>query len=196
MKPIVRFLMLAAAAVLMASCLVYRSVPTTSRVYSTGYRYIDNPIEQRAILRANYPQLYNYYEEGLLEIVSMRERLYSNGHREWDIRRRYVKRYITDGREQMRVLQFHYPDVYSMVRRGDARVTQMYGYVDNSGRIRYKVNYSRTPAPRPNMRPEPGRRGEPRPGEVRPGEPRPGQGRPGNSRSGGRPSTSSRAPGR
>ena len=171
MKPIIRILMFTAAAVLMASCMVYRSVPTTSRVYSTGYRYIENPIEQREVLRAYYPQLFNYYEEGLLQIISMRERLYSNGHREWDIRRRYVKRYITSDREQMYILEHYYPDVFARARRGEVRINKMYGYVDNSGRIRYKVDYSRVRNPRPQPAPQPAPRYEPAPAHTPTGRP-------------------------
>ena len=171
MKPIIRILMFTAAAVLMASCMVYRSVPTTSRVYSTGYRYIENPIEQREVLRAYYPQLFNYYEEGLLQIISMRERLYSNGHREWDIRRRYVKRYITSDRERMYILERYYPDVFARARRGEVRINKMYGYVDNSGRIRYKVDYSRVWNPRPQPAPPPAPRYEPAPAHTPTGRP-------------------------
>lgn len=163
--------MFTAAAVLMASCMVYRSVPTTSRVYSTGYRYIENPIEQREVLRAYYPQLFNYYEEGLLQIISMRERLYSNGHREWDIRRRYVKRYITSDRERMYILERYYPDVFARARRGEVRINKMYGYVDNSGRIRYKVDYSRVRNPRPQPVPPPAPRYEPAPAHTPTGRP-------------------------
>lgn len=171
MKPIIRILMFTAAAVLMASCMVYRSVPTTSRVYSTGYRYIENPIEQREVLRGYYPQLFNYYEEGLLQIISMRERLYSNGHREWDIRRRYVKRYITSDRERMYILERYYPDVFARARRGEVRINKMYGYVDNSGRIRYKVDYSRVRNPRPQPVPPPAPRYEPAPAHTPTGRP-------------------------
>ena len=170
MKPIIRILILTAAAVLMASCMVYRSVPTTTTVYSTTYRYIENPAEQRAILRAYYPQLYNYYEEGLLQIVSMRERIYPNGRRDWDIKRRYVKRYITSDREQMYILERYYPDVFARARRGEVRINKMYGYVDNSGRIRYKVDYSRIRNPKPQPVP-PAPRYEPAPAHTPAGRP-------------------------
>lgn len=120
---------------------------------ATGYRYVQNPVEQRAILRANYPHLYNYYAEGVLEIVSMKEMIYPGGQKDWSIKHRFVRRYITDQRQQLRVLQHYYPDVYELVRRGAATVREMYEYVDTGSRIRYKVKWDRVrqyaPAPPP-----------------------------------------------
>ena len=70
MKQIIRLMMLSLAAALVLSC----ALPYGR---STGYRYVQNPAEQRAILRANYPHLYNYYAEGVLQIVSMKEKIYA-----------------------------------------------------------------------------------------------------------------------
>jgi len=167
MKKISRLLMLLLAAAMIPSCGLTRvSSPTyyhPNRV--TGYRYVENPLEQRAILRLHYPQLYNYYDEGLLQIISMREKIYPGGRKDWDIRRRYVRRYITDQRQQMRVLQRYYPDVYELVRHRAARVREIYEYVDNSGRIRYKVKWDkvRQSAPRVTPRPTPRPPQPPRP---------------------------------
>lgn len=146
MKKILRLMTLLAAATVTLSCgLAYvGSSPAYSHsTRMTGYRYIENPMEQRDILRMYYPQLYNYYSEGLLEIVSMREKIYPGGRKDWDIKRRYVRRYINDARQRLRVLQRYYPDVYELTRYGAATVREMYEYVDNSGRIRYNVKWDR-----------------------------------------------------
>ena len=170
MKKMIRLLALLSAVVLLGSCGLTRVssrsyYPGASRM--TGYRYVENPAEQRAILRLHYPQLYNYYDEGLLEIISMREKIYPGGRKDWDIRRRYVRRYITNERQQLRVLQRYYPDVYELARHGAARVREMYEYVDNGGRIRYKVRWDRIrqSAPRSPGRPA----GRPVPPSGRPG---------------------------
>ena len=153
MKKILRLMMIAIAAMTVGSCGVYYGTPYNR---STGYRYVENPIEQRAILRANYPQLYNYYDEGVLQIVSMKEKIYPGGRKDWDIKHRFVRRYITDSRQQMRVLQRYYPDVYELARRGSAVVREIYEYVDTGGRIRYQVKWDRVrqPAPQPPRRPQ------------------------------------------
>jgi len=160
MKKIFRLMMLLAVATLtLSSCGLTRvSSPGYGYGHSsrmTGYRYIENPIEQRMILRVHYPQLYNYYDEGLLQIISMREKIYPGGRKDWDIKRRYVRRYITDERQQMRILMRYYPDVWQLTRYGSARVREMYEYVDNGGQIRYKVKWDRV---RPKKPTPPGHR--------------------------------------
>ena len=111
-------------------------------------RYISTNEPQAAfdaeqVLYTTRPELVPYYEAGVLKITSLREKIGRDGIATYDIRYKFVRRYIRDYVEKMACLQEHYPELYQMYVSGVIDVGTMYRYVDDYGNIRYHVSYRR-----------------------------------------------------
>lgn len=156
------------------------------------------------VLYNNYPQLYEYYIEGVLRVTSLREVMGPDGNPDYRIRYSYVNYYYRNYDEKMAAVREHFPELYERYLNGVIEIGSVYKYVDRrTGEIRHhatlryvndyyyynyypdmRIFYHRRPAtpPPPRMRPEPRPRPGDRPG-MRPPEPRPGErpgARPGN----------------
>lgn len=199
----------------------------TSSCSAGRYVSLNNPeVEFSAteVLYNKYPELVNYYEEGVLKITSLREIRTEAGY-DYKIKYRYIKKHLTY-EERMIVLKELYPELYTMYVNGTIEITSMYKYVDDYGTIRYHVSYRRLydfyyesvplihpyggyryyyrprPAPRlapppPAPKPRPNNPPQARPNNPRPNNPpaaRPNNPRPQPGGSGGRPGGGSHGP--
>ena len=116
------------------------------------------------ILYNNYPQLYEYYVEGVLRVNSIRE-----DRIDYD----FVRYYYIGYDERAAALRAYYPSVYEKYVSGAVIVDSFYKYVDReSGQIRHYLSYRWAynyyyrpyisgrmyyrPAPPPPPRPRPG----------------------------------------
>ena len=85
------------------------------------------------VLYNQYPDLTRYYEEGVLEITSMRGS---------ELRYRFVKKYLY-GDEKYLCLKEFYPELYNLYVGGTITIRSVYKYVDEEGIIQYHITYSR-----------------------------------------------------
>ena len=108
-------------------------------------RDIKNPTEQRLVLFENYPQLYVYYTHGLMDISSMREFRLADGSRDWKLKYKLKKRYITDYSEQMNVLKANFPEVYNLYSSGRASIDNIYEYVAKDGKVNFHIEWRHVP---------------------------------------------------
>lgn len=151
------------------------------------------------VLYNYYPQLHEYYMEGVLAVTSLKEATLADGTKDYKVKYRFIKYHYPNFNDRMDALREYYPEIYDMYVSGVIELTSFYKYVDrNTGLIRHHVSfrriydyyygpaiipgyhgyYGRTyhyrprpvpPRPRPHVNPEPPR---PRP-DARPGD-RPG----------------------
>lgn len=177
----------------------------TSR-YATQ-RTIQDMDEVSYVLANYYPQLHEYYMEGVLKIKSVKEVITDEGEPAYNVKYDFCRYNYPNFNDRMEALKTYYPEVYQMYLNGVVEVTSFYKYVDkDTGKIMHHVSFRRIydfyyntgpyyggtrliyrPRPFPNFRP----RVEPRPvrpqpkPEAGPGG-RPG-GQPGGRPGGGRP---------
>lgn len=161
-----------------------------------------NDMDEISYVLANYyPQLYEYYMEGVLNVRSIKEVVTPDGEPAYNVKYAFCRYHYPNFNERMDALHEYYPEVYEMYLNGVVEISSFYKYVDKeTGQIRHHVSFRRVydfyyntapyfggtrliyrPRPFPPLRdryrPEPPRpRPEPRP-EPRPGD-RPGD-RPG-----------------
>jgi len=161
------------------------------------------------ILSTYYPQLYTYYDEGVLKVNSVKEVVLEDNIIDYKIKYKFVRRYYyNDYAEMASILKDHFPELYDMYTKGIVEINSIYKYVDrDTDKIRYHVSYRNIydtyyntyPTVRyrgyyrPNYRPTPippRHRATPPPPQHKPtpapkpqGGPRPGSGgRPGGGR--------------
>lgn len=90
----------------------------------------------------SYPRLEHYYDEGVVQIISVQKVQATNlNSTEYIIKYRYCKYYITDYSEQMSVLQEQFPEIYRLYCNGRINITQMYKYVDRNEHIQTHISY-------------------------------------------------------
>ena len=100
---------------------------------------IYNSSEITTVLQNYYPQLYEYCEEGVMIIKSLKEVTFDDGSFGYKIKYVFVKRYIEDN-EKLEVVKNTYPELYKMYTDGVIDITSVYKYVDkNTGKINVKV---------------------------------------------------------
>ena len=172
----------------------------TSR-YATQ-RTIQDMDEVSYVLANYYPQLHEYYMEGVLKVKSIKEAITETGEPAYNVKYSFCRYNYPNFNDRMEALKTYYPEVYQMYLNGVVEITSFYKYVDkDTGKIMHHVSFRRIydfyygetlvpyhhtrifyrprplppPRPRPEARPEEHRRPEQnRPGPyARPGNDRP-----------------------
>lgn len=97
----------------------------------------------------SYPNLKIYYNEGVVDIVSVYK---VQSHSQiggqdisvpyYIIKYRYCKYYFTDYSEQMEALQRKFPELYRLYCEGKINITDMYLYVDKYDEIKCHISYT------------------------------------------------------
>ncbi len=107
------------------------------------YQRIDNEENIAYVLSTYYPQLYQYYDEGVLKVNSIKEVVLENNIIDYKIKYKFVRRYYyNDYAEMAIILKEHFPELYDMYTKGIIEINSIYKYVDrDTGRIRYHVSY-------------------------------------------------------
>ena len=94
------------------------------------------------VLANYYPQLHEYYTEGVLRVNSMKEIVLEDGTVDYKINYDFIRYYYRDFNQRMEVLKETYPELYNMYVSGVIDVRSMYKYVDkNTGQIKIHVSY-------------------------------------------------------
>lgn len=111
-------------------------------------RYVaaDNVVNREAegILYAQYPELLEYYNEGVLRITSIRDIPNGDGTYLHKLKYKFVKYHYTDYAEKMACLQTRFPEIYDLYCSGLVEITSLYKYVDrNTLQIRHYLSYRR-----------------------------------------------------
>ena len=96
------------------------------------------------ILISQYPELVEYYNEGVLDVTSVRAIPDGNGGYMHKLKYKFVKYHFRDYTEKMICLQERFPEIYDLYCEGLVEVTSLYKYVDrNTLQIRYYLSYRR-----------------------------------------------------
>ena len=138
MKRVLLFLNYVAIALTLLSCGVAKERAISSRM-------IKSPSEQATILLNNYPQLYEYYTEGVLNLYSMREMQYADGRKDWKLGYIFKHYTISDYGEKMQILKSHFPEIYNLFTQGKATIDELYKFVGKDGKIKYNVSWRHVP---------------------------------------------------
>lgn len=132
MKKILTMLMLTVALV---SCATTRYA---------NQRTVNQMDEVSYVLANYYPQLHEYYMEGVLRVNSLKEIVLQDGTVDYKVKYDFVRYYYRDFNEKMQVVKETYPEIYEMYISGVIDINSVYKYVDrNTGRIKLHVSYSR-----------------------------------------------------
>jgi hypothetical protein len=94
------------------------------------------------ILYRQHPELANYYDQGVLQITSLREVNVGDGV-DYRIKYRFVKHHIYDYSDRMMILKDKFPELYEMYVSGLIEITSLYRYVNDYVEIKYHVSYRR-----------------------------------------------------
>lgn len=104
------------------------------------------------IVHLYYPNLVEYYDEGVMDVVWLYQETLGDGSTQYDIRYKFVNNYY-EGEELEKVLREQYPDIYMMRRGGFLKDVCAYKFVDKAtGKILTYVAYNRAV---PERRPMP-----------------------------------------
>lgn len=123
-----KFILLVLSALLMISCSVQRPV----------YNYAGVPVAE--VLQMTHPELVRYYNEGVLEVTSIKESVI-DGFPSYRVNYRFV-RYYYYGSERTMCLRERFPEIYNLYRSGLIRISSVYKYVDSRTlEIRHAVDY-------------------------------------------------------
>ena len=126
---------------LLISALVLVSCASTRYA---GQSVVEGNYEVSYVLANYYPQLFTYYEEGVLRVTSIKEITLADGTLDYNVKYRFVKYYYNTHAERMEIVKAMYPELYQMYLNGVIDINSVYKYVNrNTGRISYKVSYSR-----------------------------------------------------
>ena len=112
---------------------------------ATRYISLDNQdaaFDAVEVLYNKYPELVRYYEEGVLQITSLKEVRTEMGY-DYKIKYRFIKYYYRDYAEKMACLKERFPELYTLYTNGTIEVTSIYKYVDEYGEIRHHASYRR-----------------------------------------------------
>lgn len=96
------------------------------------------------VLANYYPQLHEYYMEGVLRVNSLKEIVLQDGTVDYKVKYDFVRYYYRDFNEKMQAVKETYPEIYEMYISGVIDINSVYKYVDrDTGRIKLHVSYSR-----------------------------------------------------
>ena len=80
---------------------------------SLTYQRIDNEENIAYVLSTYYPQLYQYYDEGVLKVNSIKEVILEDNIIDYKIKYKFVRRYYYhDYAEMASILKDHFPELF------------------------------------------------------------------------------------
>lgn len=121
------------ALVMMTSCSAQRYV---------SQRPITQMDEVTYVLANNYPQLHNYYMEGVIRVNSVKEVYLPDGTMDYKVDYRFTRFYYRDIRDKLEIIQVYNPELYDMYVNGVITFGTVYRYVDRqTGEIKLHVTY-------------------------------------------------------
>lgn len=103
-------------------------------------------IDIREVLVQSYPDLVRYYDEGVLQVTSVRRNGKEIGLPNYIVKYKFVK-YYYNYVEASSLLREKYPSLYEEYLKGRVRINCLYKYVDGQGVIQYCVSYRWVHAP-------------------------------------------------
>ena len=96
------------------------------------------------VLANYYPQLHNYYMEGVLDVDHLKEVTLEDGTLDYKVKYHFIRYYYRNHSDMMETLQLQFPELYQLYVSGSIEINSLYKYVEKStGRIRYHCSYSR-----------------------------------------------------
>lgn len=120
------------------------SVSSCGTTRYANQRTIKEMDEVSYVLANYYPQLHEYYMEGVLRVTSLKEVVLEDGNVDYKVKYNFVRYYYRDFNERMEAVKNTYPELYEMYVSGVIDIDSVYKYVDkDSGKIRLHVSYSR-----------------------------------------------------
>ena len=104
-----------------------------------------NEMDEISYVLANYyPQLHEYYMEGVMDVTSLKEVVLEDGTVDYKVKYRFFRYYYRNYSDRMEALKLHFPELYEMYVSGVIEINSLYKYVEkNTGRIRHHCSYSR-----------------------------------------------------
>ena len=118
MKKIATVLMLA---LMMLSCSAGRNISVANA---------QNYFDAEQVFYTQYPELVQFYENGLIKLTSLKENVNENGIAEYDVKYKFVRHYYRTRAEKAECLRENFPDMYVLYVNGNIEVTKLYKYVD------------------------------------------------------------------
>lgn len=120
------------------------AVVTSCATAVYAQRRVSEMDEEAIVMQERYPQLFNYYMEGVLRVNSLKEYVNENGEIDYKLKYSFVRYYYRNHYDMLEAMKTHLPDFYYMYINGIIEVTSMYKYVDReTGQIRYRARYRR-----------------------------------------------------
>ena len=104
-----------------------------------------NQMDEISYVLANYyPQLHNYYMEGVMDVDSMKEIVLEDGTVDYKIKYHFIRYYYRNYSDRIDALKLHFPELYELYTSGVIDINSIYKYVDkDTGIIRHHCSYSR-----------------------------------------------------
>lgn len=104
-----------------------------------------NEMDEISYVLANYyPQLHNYYMEGVMDVDSMKEIVLEDGTVDYKIKYHFIRYYYRNYSDRIDALKLHFPELYELYVSGVIDINSVYKYVDkNTGAIKHHCSYSR-----------------------------------------------------
>ena len=104
-----------------------------------------NEMDEISYVLANYyPQLHNYYMEGVMDVDSMNEVVLEDGTVDYKINYHFMRYYYRNYSDKIDALKLHFPELYEMYVSGLIEINSLYKYVDKqTGMIKHHCSYSR-----------------------------------------------------
>lgn len=91
-----------------------------------------------------YPQLHEYFMEGVLEVHYLKEGYTDEGEKMYNIRYSFCRYEYPNKHDRLDTIRELFPDVYYMYINGLVKITSFYKYVDrNTGEIRHHISFRR-----------------------------------------------------
>ena len=126
---------------LLISVLVFASCATTRYI---SEREVDAMDEISYILYNNYPDLHEYYMEGVMDVLSLKEVTLEDGTTEYKVKTRYIRYYYPNRHDKMEAIKQYFPDIYQMYLNGVVDIINFYKYVDREdGLIKHHISIRR-----------------------------------------------------
>lgn len=96
------------------------------------------------VLANYYPQLHEYYMQGVLKVTSLKEVVLPDGEVDYKVKYNFIRYYYRDFNDRMEAVRTAYPEIYEMYISGVIDINSVYKYVErDTGRIKLHVSYSR-----------------------------------------------------
>ena len=106
-------------------------------------RYVDEIDQISTVLANHYPQLYQYYLEGVMEVTYLKEVELQDGTFDYKLKYKFTRYYFNTYEEKIEALRTYYPQIYQMYISGAIVIRSIYKYVDKyTGEICCHVSWS------------------------------------------------------